>query len=98
MSLTPAAVQKIAHLARLNINEAEIQPLTKNLDNILGLVDKMNQIDISTVEPMAHPLDTVQPLRNDVATETDQRELFLRNAPQSMMGLYIVPQVLDTEE
>lgn len=98
MSLTPVEVQKIAHLARLSINEEEVQPLTKNLDNILELVNKMNQVDISAVEPMAHPVDTAQPLRNDVVTETNQREVFLQNAPQSMMGLYIVPQVLETGE
>jgi aspartyl-tRNA(Asn)/glutamyl-tRNA(Gln) amidotransferase subunit C len=98
MSLTPDDINKIAHLARLSIHENEIQPLSKDLDNILHLVDKMNQADIHDVESMAHPLATPQPLRTDVVTETNQRELFLKNAPQSMMGLYIVPQVLDTEE
>ena len=98
MSLTPTEVQKIAHLARLSIGETEIQPLTKDLDNILSLVDQMSQTDIGQVEPMAHPLEADQPLRTDVVTETNQRDCFLQNAPQSMMGLYIVPQVLDTEE
>lgn len=98
MSLTPAEVQKIAHLARLSISDNEIQPLTKDLDNILNLVGKMNGIDIANTELMAHPLEATQPLRADVVTETNQRDLFLKNAPQSMMGLYIVPQVLETEE
>lgn len=98
MSLTPDDINKIAHLARLSISENEIQPLSQDLDNILHLVDKMNQVDIANVETMAHPLATPQPLRTDAVTEANQRELFLQNAPQSMMGLYIVPQVLDTEE
>jgi aspartyl-tRNA(Asn)/glutamyl-tRNA(Gln) amidotransferase subunit C len=98
MSLTPADVQKIAHLARLSINNAEIQPLTKDLDNILSLVDKMSTVKIQEVSPLAHPLQATQPLRDDLVTETNQRDLFLRNAPQSMMGLYLVPQVLETEE
>lgn len=98
MSLTPAEVQKIAHLARLSISDAEIQPLTNDLDNILGLVGKMNQTDISHVEPLAHPSETTQPLRQDVVTETNQRDAFLQNAPQSLMGLFIVPQVMETGE
>ncbi len=98
MSLTADEIKKIAHLARLSINEEEIQPLSKNLDNILALVGKMNEIPIEEVDPMAHPLNTTQPLRPDVATEKNQRDLFLKLAPQTMMGLYIVPQVLDTEE
>jgi len=98
MSLTGEEVKKIAHLARLSMSEEEIQPLTRDLDNILSLVNKMNQTDIGAVAPMAHPLEAVQPLRDDVVTETNQRDLFLQNAPQSLMGLFIVPQVLETEE
>lgn len=98
MSLTPAEVQKIAHLARLSIGDSEIQPLTKDLDNILGLVGKMNQTDINNIEPLAHPSETTQPLRNDVVTETNQRDLLLQNAPQKVMGLFIVPQVMETGE
>jgi aspartyl-tRNA(Asn)/glutamyl-tRNA(Gln) amidotransferase subunit C len=97
MSITPAEVKKIAHLARLSISDTEIQPLTKDLDNIFSLVGKMNQTDVSRVDTLAHPLETAQPLRVDVVTETNQRDLYLQNAPQTMMGLYIVPQVLDTE-
>ncbi len=97
MSLTSKEVEKVAHLARLSIDSAEIQSLTQDLDNILNLVGKMNSIVTEEVEPMAHPLETFQPLRNDVATEINQRELFLQNAPQSLMGLYIVPPVLDLE-
>jgi aspartyl-tRNA(Asn)/glutamyl-tRNA(Gln) amidotransferase subunit C len=98
MSLSPSEVRKIAHLARLSIADAEIEPLTQNLDNILELVNKMNRINGDQAAPLAHPLETTQPLRNDVVSENNQRELFLQNAPQSMMGLFIVPQVLETGE
>lgn len=99
MSLTPDEVKKIAHLARLSIDSAQIQPLTQDLDNILNLVGKMNAVDIQNVDALAHPLETTQPLRPDVVTEeTNQRDLLLQNAPQSMMGLFIVPQVLETGE
>lgn len=98
MSLTPTEVQKIAHLARLSINEDEIQPLMRDLDNILNLVNQMNDIDISKIAPLAHPSETSQPLRRDTVTETNQRDLLLKNAPQSMMGLFLVPQVMETGE
>lgn len=98
MSLNTTDVKKIAHLARLHIAETEIEPLTEKLDDILTLIEKMNQIDTKTVKPMAHPLDTTQPLRPDKITEQNQRDLFLQNAPQTLMGLYLVPQVIETEE
>ncbi len=97
MSITPDEVEKIAHLARLSFSDTEIQPLKKDLDNILNLVGKMKNTDVSKVEALAHPMETPQPLRTDVATEENQRDLFLQLAPQTKMGLYIVPQVLDTE-
>lgn len=98
MSLTPAEIKKIAHLARLSINEDEIAPLTHDLDNILTLVNEMNEVDISAVDPLAHPVDTMQPFREDVVTEMNQRDLLLKNAPQSYMGLFIVPQVIEQSE
>lgn len=97
MSLTSAEVEKVAHLARLSMDAVEIQSLTKDLDNILNLVGKMNGVDVSQVESMAHPLETYQIMRPDAVTEQNQRELFLQNAPQSLMGLYIVPPVIDLE-
>lgn len=98
MSLTPAEIKKIAHLARLSIHEDEIAPLTHDLDNILTLVNEMNEVDISAVDPLAHPVDTMQPFREDVVTEMNQRDLLLKNAPQSYMGLFIVPQVIEQSE
>lgn len=98
MSLTSAEVQKIAHLARLSVSDSEVTALTQDLDNILNLVNRMNETEISQVTPLAHPLETSQPLRVDVVTEEGQRELFMKNAPQNMMGLFIVPQVLETGE
>ncbi len=95
MSLDRDDVVKIAHLARLAIDEADIPRYARELSNILGLVEQMNQVDTSGVEPMAHPLDTSQRLRADVVSETDERELFQANAPQVEAGLYLVPRVIE---
>ena len=95
MSLDRDDVVKIAHLARLAIDEADIPRYARELSNILALVEQMNRVDTTDVEPMAHPLDTSQRLRPDVLTEDDQRELFQTNAPQVEAGLYLVPKVID---
>ncbi len=97
MSINPHEVQKTAHLARLTVSETEVSSLTNDLTNILQLVTKMNQTDVSSIEPLAHPLQAIQPLRPDIVTEIDQRDLFLQNAPQTYMGLFIVPQVIESE-
>ncbi|MGD8559099.1 MAG: Asp-tRNA(Asn)/Glu-tRNA(Gln) amidotransferase subunit GatC [Gammaproteobacteria bacterium] len=95
MSLSKNDVQNIAHLARLAIDDNDIPGYAKNLSNILELVEQMNAIDTSSVEPMAHPLDAVQRLRKDEVTETNQREHFQAIAPQTEAGLYLVPKVIE---
>jgi aspartyl-tRNA(Asn)/glutamyl-tRNA(Gln) amidotransferase subunit C len=95
MSLGPIEVKKIAHLARLAISEADIPVYVRNLSAILQLVEQMNVVDTSGVEPMAHPLDIAQRLRPDVVSETDQREHFQAIAPQTEAGLYLVPAVIE---
>ncbi len=95
MSLSREDVVKIAHLARLSIDEADVQRYARELSNILELVEQMNRLDTTNTEPMAHPLDTIQRLRADTVTEKDQRELFQAVAPQVEAGLYLVPQVIE---
>lgn len=95
MSLDKSDVEKIAHLARLAIDEADIPGYAENLSNILEMVEQMNAVDTSDVTPMAHPLDAVQPLREDQVTETDQRALFQAHAPSVEDGLYLVPRVVE---
>ena len=95
MSLTASDVKKISHLARLAIDEADIEPYANNLSNILGLVEQMDAADVADIEPMANPQDAMQRLRDDVVTEVDQREKFQAIAPNTEAGLYLVPKVLE---
>ncbi len=97
MSFTKHAIEKTAHLARISVSDAHIEKLKYTLTNILELIEKMNHINTDGIEALAHPFDTSQPLRDDIITETNQRELFQRLAPQVHSGLYIVPQVIDSE-
>jgi len=69
--------------------------LSKDLSSIFGLVEQMNAAATDDIEPMAHPQDTMQRLREDVVTETNQRDKLLSNAPLQEDGLFLVPKVLD---
>jgi aspartyl-tRNA(Asn)/glutamyl-tRNA(Gln) amidotransferase subunit C len=95
MSLQKADVEKIAHLARLAINENDIPEYTRNLSEILEFVEQMNAVDTTGVEPLAHPLEFNQRLREDVVTESDQRQHFQKIAPLVENGLYLVPKVIE---
>ncbi|MCP5141179.1 MAG: Asp-tRNA(Asn)/Glu-tRNA(Gln) amidotransferase subunit GatC [Gammaproteobacteria bacterium] len=95
MSLDAKDVNKIAHLARLRIEEADVPGYASQLSEILDLVEQMSAIDTTGVSPMAHPLDAVQRLRPDEVTETDDREHFQSIAPQTEAGLYLVPKVIE---
>jgi len=95
MSLSNEQVTEIAHLARLNVDPADLSDYARNLSDILAFVEAMNAVDTSSVEPMAHPLEMPQRLREDVVTEENQRERFQSVAPQVEAGLYLVPRVIE---
>ncbi len=95
MSLDKTDVEKIAHLARLAIDEADIPDYAQDLSNIFDLVEQMGKVDTDEIIPMAHPLDACQRLREDVVKETNQRELFQSIAPKTEAGVYLVPQVIE---
>lgn len=95
MSLKRSDVERVAHLARLEVAESDIPEYARNLSNILGLMVQLEAVDTQGVKPMAHPLDAEQRLRADVVTEADQREQFQAIAPKVAEGLYLVPKVLE---
>lgn len=95
MTITPSDIQKIAHLARIQINEYDITEYTKNLNNIMGLVDQMNGVNTQQVQPMSHSFDESQRLREDKITCGDRRDALLAIAPSTEFGLYLVPQVIE---
>lgn len=95
MSLKQDEVIKIAHLARLQLSEQELAGFTDTLSRILGLIEQMNAVDTTGIEPMAHPQDAALRLRTDKVTEYDQREKFQSDAPLTEAGLYLVPKVIE---
>jgi aspartyl-tRNA(Asn)/glutamyl-tRNA(Gln) amidotransferase subunit C len=88
-------VRALAELARIEVAAADAEVLREQLNGILAMVDQMLAVDTAGIEPMAHPQEASQRLREDVVTEADQRELFQSIAPQVEDGLYLVPRVID---
>ncbi|MFC4259550.1 Asp-tRNA(Asn)/Glu-tRNA(Gln) amidotransferase subunit GatC [Marinobacter lacisalsi] len=95
MTISRTDIEKVAVLARIQVDDEQVSALEKDLGNILDLVDQLSAADTDSVEPLAHPLDAVQKLRPDEVTENDQRAAFQAIAPATENGLYLVPRVIE---
>ncbi|NDV11301.1 MULTISPECIES: Asp-tRNA(Asn)/Glu-tRNA(Gln) amidotransferase subunit GatC [Crenobacter] len=95
MSLTHQDVARIAQLARIEVTDAQVEATLAQLNNIFGLIEQMQAVDTTGIEPMAHPQDVSLRLRDDVVTETDHREAYQAVAPQVEKGLFLVPKVIE---
>ncbi len=99
MSLTPHDIARIANLARLELQPDESERLLTQINGFFGIVEAMRAVDTSGVEPLAHPVAAIQDvalrLRDDVASEPDQRDANQRSAPAVERGLFLVPKVIE---
>jgi aspartyl-tRNA(Asn)/glutamyl-tRNA(Gln) amidotransferase subunit C len=96
MAIDMKDVGNIAHLARLHLSETEQQEALNSITNILKVIDGMQALDTTGVEPLAHANDAAaQRLRADVVTEPNQRDQLMALAPSADKGLFLVPKVLD---
>ena len=95
MALTKEQVQHVALLARLQLEDGEIDDVVDKLSRIVDFVDQLQAAPTDDVVPMAHPLNMSQRLRADDVTETDQRDIVQENAPLTEGGYYLVPKVLE---
>ena len=95
MSLTLEQVRRVAHLARIEVSDAEAGTTLGHLNGIFTLIEEMQAVDTRGVTPMAHAQDLSQRLRDDVVTEQNQREAFQAIAPETESGLYLVPKVIE---
>lgn len=93
--MKPSELQKLANLARLDISEEALGEVASSITNVLALVDQLQAVDTDNIAPMAHPLDAVQVLREDVVSETNRSEEYLSLAPATEDGLFLVPKVID---
>ena len=95
MSLTLEQVKRIAHLARIEISDAEALTTQGHLNGIFQLIEEMQAVNTRGVEPMAHAQDVSQRLRTDAVTEGDRRAAYQAVAPETEAGLYLVPKVIE---
>jgi aspartyl-tRNA(Asn)/glutamyl-tRNA(Gln) amidotransferase subunit C len=99
MSLNPQDISRIANLARLELHPEESERLLAQINGFFAIVEKMRAVDTSGVEPLTHPVAAIQEvalrLREDVASEPNQREQNQRSAPAVERGLFLVPKVIE---
>jgi aspartyl-tRNA(Asn)/glutamyl-tRNA(Gln) amidotransferase subunit C len=88
-------IAKIAELARLELSASDAAALQQELNGILAMVDRMQAVDTRGVEPMSHPQQAMQRLREDGVTERDQRDKHQAIAPATEDGFYLVPKVIE---
>ena len=95
MTVSPKDIHRLAHLARIEIDDAQAEAVRAKLEAIFGMVDELQSIDTTGVVPMAHAQDVALPLREDRVTESDQHSRFQGVAPAVDRGLYLVPKVIE---
>ena len=99
MALTPQDIGRIAHLARLELAPQESERMLTQLNGFFDIVERMRAVDTQGVEPLAHPVAAIQDvqlrLREDLASEPNQREANQQSAPAVERGLFLVPKVIE---
>ncbi len=99
MSLNSQEIDRIAHLARLQLQPAEAERMREQMNGFFSIVEAMQGVDTTGVEPLAHPVAAIQEvqlrLREDVASEPNAREANQRSAPAVENGLFLVPKVIE---
>ena len=99
MALTSQDIERIANLARLELSSAESKRMLSQLNGFFGIVEKMQAVDTSGIAPLSHPVAAIEDvqlrLREDIASEPNNREANQLNAPAVERGLFLVPKVIE---
>jgi aspartyl-tRNA(Asn)/glutamyl-tRNA(Gln) amidotransferase subunit C len=95
MSLDHATVRRIASLARIRLEEHEVEGLRTELNGILGWIEQLNEVDVSGIEPLAGAAPMAAALRDDVITDGGYPDKVLSNAPDRAGNFYAVPKVVE---
>lgn len=95
MALDTDTVRRIAHLARVRVPEAELEPLAGELSNILTWIEQLGEVDTENVEPMASAVDLRLPMRDDRVDDGGAPDAVLSNAPDGAPGFFAVPKVVE---
>jgi len=95
MSVSSQQVRHIAKLARIGMTDAEIEALVPELNNILGWVEQLGEVDTDGVDPLTAVIDQKLRLRDDVINDGNIRDEVLANAPEAQHGFFAVPKVIE---
>ena len=95
MSVKKAEIAYISSLSKLKMEDAEMDNYTRQISEILEMIQQLEKVDTHDIEPMAHPLNMKQRLRLDLVTEENRRELYQKNAAVLEEGFYKVPKVIE---
>src|SRR5215469_10192377 len=95
MSIDAATVRKVAHLARIRIEEDRLEPLAAELSGILAWIEQLNEVDTDGVAPLASTEAVQLPMREDVVTDGGDPAKVLGNAPKADRGFFVVPKVVE---
>jgi aspartyl-tRNA(Asn)/glutamyl-tRNA(Gln) amidotransferase subunit C len=95
MSVTSQQVRHIAKLARIGMSDAEIEAMVPEINNILGWVEQLGEVDTDGIEPLATVVDQKMRLRDDVVDAGNIRDEVLANAPEAQHGFFAVPKVIE---
>ena len=95
MKISEEILNNISSLSKIRIDEKIKSDLVKDLESILEMVEEMNKIDTSGIEPMSHPLEEADNLRKDIATKEIKRDEYQKSAPQTDDGFYLTPKVVE---
>lgn len=95
MSLNKEKLRKVASLARIRMDDSELEAYTAKLNNIIGFVEQLSEVNTDNVEPLPSPVDISLHLREDEVTDGGYPEAVLKNGPETLEGFYVVPKVVE---
>ena len=94
MKITKEEVLYVAHLARLDLDEESVEKFAGQIDEILGYIEKLNQVETKGIKPTSHAISLTNAFRDDEEKEHIDRELALANAPEKEDGQFVVPKIV----
>lgn len=98
MKISEETLKNISQLSKLGIHDDTKKKLIKELESILEMVNKMNEVNTEYVEPMSHPMSDSQNLREDLISSDIKRDDYMENAPNSEDGYYLTPKVIEQDD
>lgn len=95
MAVDTDTTRRVAHLARIRVSEAELEPLSRDLSRILAFAEQLSEVDVEGVAPMTSVTPMALKMREDAVTDGDRRADVLGNAPDAAEGFFAVPKVVE---